>query len=316
MSTGRRLKLGLVGVGRWGQRFIKTAENIEGVDIEWVASTSLRNGYYKNRIKVISDWHDFATLDIDGAIIATPPDTHAEILENFIASGIPSIVEKPLCLNIGTANHLNELSTLNDVPVLVDHTQLFQPAFEALHKRVTQLGSVRYIRSEGMGMGPFRSNVPILWDWSPHDISMCLTLLAGLPKYVYAAEDQNFLTISLDFGQQIKSTIVNSNVFPEKRRSFCAYMDSQLLHFTEYPDARLTEYKLGLTESQDFYSIERLEPIKISSAKPLDRVVRYFAQGIKEGGNQDRFGLDLACDVLRVIEAASQSLSKNVQIRL
>lgn len=316
MFTERRLKLGLVGVGRWGQRFIKTAENIEGVDIKWVASRSLKNGYYQERIKVISDWHDFATLDIDGAIIATPPDTHAEILESFIVSGIPSLVEKPLCLDIGTANHLNELSTLKKVPVLVDHTQLFQPAFEALHKRATQLGSVRYVRSEGMGMGPFRSDVPVLWDWSPHDISMCLTLLASLPKYVCAVEDQNFLTISLDFDQQIKSTIVNSNIFPEKRRSFCAYMDRQLLHFIEYPETRLIEYKLDLSELQDVCSTERFEPIKISSAKPLDRVIRYFAQGIKNGGNQDRFGLDLACDVLRVIEAASQSLRKNIQIRL
>ena len=93
-------------------------------------------------------------------------------------------------------------------------------------------------------------------------------------------------------------------------------MEKQLLHFTEYPDARLTEYKLDLAEIQDTYLIEHLEPIKISSSKPLDRVLRYFAQGIKKGGHQDRFGLDLACDVLRVIEAASQSLSKNVQIRL
>ena len=316
MFTERRLKLGLVGVGRWGQRFIKTAENIEGVDIKWVASRSLKNGYYQDRIKVIPDWHDFATLDIDGAIIATPPDTHAEILESFIVSGIPSIVEKPLCLDIGTANHLNELSTLKKVPILVDHTQLFQPAFEALHKRATQLGSVRYVRSEGMGMGPFRSDVPVLWDWSPHDISMCLTLLASLPKYVCAVEEQNFLTISLDFDQQIKSTIVNSNIFPEKRRSFCAYMDRQLLHFIEYPKARLIEYKLDLPELQDVCSTERFEVIKISSAKPLDRVISYFAQGIKKGGNQDRFGLDLACDVLRVIEAASQSLRKNIQIRL
>ena len=316
MSTERALKLGLVGVGRWGQRFIKTAENIEGVDIEWVTSKSLTDGYYEKRIKVISDWHDFATLDIDGAIIATPPSTHAEILESFIASGIPSIVEKPLCLDIETANHLNELSTFNKVPVLVDHTQLFQPAFEALHEKITQLGSIRYVRSEAMGMGPFRPDVPILWDWSPHDVAMCLSLLAGLPKYVYAVENRNFLTISLDFGEQIECTIVNSNNFPEKRRSFCAYLDNSILHFTEYHGASLVEYTLDLAHSEEVCAIKNIEPIKISSAKPLDRVVRYFAQGIREGGNRDRFGLDLACDVLSVLDAASQSLSKNIQIRV
>jgi len=120
---------------------------------------------------IVADWKDFLEKDLEGVIIATPPAYHGDILRFFVEAGIPAMVEKPLCLDLSEAFELCELVEKKSVPVLVDHTQLFHPAFDFLKKRAKELGNINFISSEGMAFGPFRRDVSVLWDWTPHDIS-------------------------------------------------------------------------------------------------------------------------------------------------
>ena len=41
-------------------------------------------------------------------------------------------------------------------------------------------------KSEGGGLGPFRENISGLWDWGPHDISMCLDIVGSMPLNIFA----------------------------------------------------------------------------------------------------------------------------------
>ena len=237
------MHLGLVGAGRWGRRFIETINAMDGVSLALVASRNPETTAYTLGARVVSDWREMLAADLDGVIIATPPASHGEMLRAFVEVGIASMVEKPLCLDVSEARELRDVVEASGVPVLVDHTQLFHPAFAVLKKRARDLGRVSYIRSEGMGLGPFRPDVPVLWDWASHDISLCLDLMGTLPERVSALGDRNSVTLALDFGTTT-AWISNSNLSFEKRRALTVHFEDHALVLNDLNADKLVKYRL------------------------------------------------------------------------
>ena len=306
-TTRNSVKLALAGTGRWGKRYIETIKNIDSVELISVASRNLTPNLWDDAYKVYSNWKQLLGQDIDGLIIATPPHTHAKILEETIKAGIPAIVEKPLTLNLKESIKLRDLSVTCDVPVLMGHTQLFQPAVEKVQNIVNSTNLPDYILSEGMGMGPKRKNLDILWDWAPHDLSLILSIMDSFPKSVYVLEHKNYVSTFLEFENSAKATIHNSNISPENKRALTVYCDNKILYFNEYKNPQLTSHEV----TQDL--TQKIKTIPLPSKKPLTNLVEYFANGIG-GGDRQRFGLELACRCIEVIEAGQASLMKDQHI--
>ena len=301
------MKLALVGTGRWGKRYIETIKKLDSIELISVASRNPTPNLCDDASKVFSNWEQLLKQDIDGLIIATPPHTHAKILEETIKAGIPAIVEKPLTLNLEEAIKLKDLSVTSDVPVLMGHTQLFQPAVEKVQNIVDSTNLPDYILSEGMGMGPKRKNLDILWDWAPHDLSLILSLMDSFPKSVYVLEHKNYISTFLQFENLTKATIHNSNVSPQNKRALTIYYDNKILYFDEYKNPQLTTHEIAYDLTQ------KIKTIPLPNKKPLTNLLEYFANGIL-GGDRQRFGLELACRCIEVIEAGQVSLMKDQYI--
>ena len=146
--------LGLVGVGRWGRRYVHTIAALPSVRIAVAVSRNPETATLLPDIPILSQWTALFDHALDGIVIATPPSTHGAILRACLEAGIPALVKKPLCLDLAEAETLRALAAARDVPVLVDHTQLFHPAFPALQEHLSGLGPIRSITSEGMALGP------------------------------------------------------------------------------------------------------------------------------------------------------------------
>ncbi len=301
-------KLALVGTGRWGKRYIETIKKIDIIELVSIASRNPPPNLCNDTFTVFDDWKQLLKQEIDGLIIATPPHTHAKILEEAIKAGIPAIIEKPLTLNLKEAIKLRDLSFTCDVPVLMGHTQLFQPAVEKIQNIVDSTNLPDYILSEGMGMGPKRKNLDVLWDWAPHDLSLILSLMDSFPKSVYVLEHKNYISTFLQFENSKKATIHNSNISPQKKRALTVYRDNKILYFNEHKVPQLTSHEVA----QDL--TQKIKTIPLHSKKPLTNLVEYFANGIG-GGDRQRFGLELACKCIEVIEAGQVSLMKDQHIR-
>lgn len=308
-TTRNSVKLALVGPGRWGKKYIETIKQLDNIDLAYIASRNPPPRLYEDAPRVFTNWKKLLNQEIDGLIIATPPHTHAKILEETIRTGIPAIVEKPLALNLEEATKLSDLSVITGVPVLMGHTQLFQPAVEKIQKTVDSTQGPDYILSEGMGMGPKRENVDILWDWSPHDLSLILSLMDSIPKSVYALEHRNYVSTFLQFQNSTNATIHNSNISPQKKRNLTVYCGSKILYFDEYRNPQLTYHDV----SEDL--TQKIETIALPNNSPLTNLVEYFVNGII-GGDRERFGLELARRYTEVIQAAQISLKRNQHIHL
>jgi len=306
---GNELRLGLIGAGRWGKRYIETIRGMSGVRLAVVVSRNQETTHLVPDAAVLNDWRDLVAGDLDGVVIATPPATHSEILRSMVSAGIPTMVEKPLCLDLTEALALRDLVRKSKVLILVDHTQLFHPAFTTLKVHGEELGPVRFVRSEGAAFGPFRSDVSVLWDWAPHDVSLCLDLLNRVPDRVSALGDDGSVTVWLHFDNDTSAWIANSNLSLQKRRLLTVYFEHHALVLDDSAIDKLTEYKVDFEGSSRNFTFDSGNILPVPQGMPLTCAVSYFVQGIR-GGDTARFGLDLACDVIRTIDAAQRALDQ------
>jgi predicted dehydrogenase len=291
------IRLGLIGAGRWGTNFIRTIRGLDGVVLSVLCSRNpASSGLVDSDCKIIHDWHDLLAGGLcDGVIIATPPQTHAEILRAMILARMPSLVEKPLTLDLLEAVGLQQLLRQNPMPVLVDHIYLFHAAYGKLKRLTAELGPIRSIQSEGGNRGPFRPNYSALWDYGPHDISMCLDLLQKPPRNVACkasetSEGGNY-ELDLQFPSDVHASIKVGNLAGTKVRRFTTHCDNNTLVFDDLSTDKL-----------------RLDGVLIPvvDTPPLAVAVDTFANGIRYGATE-RFGLDLAVEVVRALDAAEAS---------
>ena len=301
------IRLGLIGAGRWGRNYIKTIAALDGVRLTRLAS---RNPASRKLVgpecTISADWrHVVESGDLEGIIIATPPSLHAEMTIAAVAAGIPVLVEKPLTLGLAEAVTLREQVRTRKGWVMVDHTHLFHPAFEELKRQVAALGMIREIEAEAGNQGPYREDVPVLWDWGPHDVAMCLDLLGEPPREARGMREERAyresavaetIRLELEFSSGARARIRISNMM-EKTRRFSVRCEAGVLVYDDIARNKLMLHRDG-----------KEGPINVSAEPPLSRVVEAFVAGIS-AGNDTTGSLDLAVNVVAVLERCARTLA-------
>src|SRR5262245_34852865 len=129
-----------------------------------------------------ADWRDLLDAGaVDAIIVASPPQLHAEMANAAVDAGLPVLIEKPLTMDLGEATALRDRAEERRALVMVGHTHLYHPAYRALKALAPRYGAILGIDAEAGNLGPYRSDVPVLWDWGPHDVALCLDLLGTKP---------------------------------------------------------------------------------------------------------------------------------------
>lgn len=301
------IRLGLIGAGRWGRNYIRTIAALDGVRLTRLASGNPASaGLVGPGCMISADWRQvIGAGGLEGVIIATPPSLHAEMTIAAVAAGIPVLVEKPLTLGLAEAARLREQVRTRNGLVMVDHTHLYHPAFEELKRHVAALGMIREIEAEAGNQGPYREDVPVLWDWGPHDVAMCLNLLRESPREIRATLEERTtqgsavaetLRLELVFSSGARARIRVSNMM-EKTRRFSVRCAAGVLVYDDIARNKLVLQRDGGEG-----------PINVSPEPPLSRVVKAFVAGI-DAGNDATASLDLAVDVVAVLERCARVLA-------
>lgn len=258
---------------------------------------------------IVSDWHDVVQRSsIAGVIIATPPTSHAAIARAAMDAGKAVLIEKPLTLSTGEAEMLLHLANRNESFVMVDHIHLYNSAFRELCRHIVDDGSaIRGIASSAGASGPFRSDVSVLWDWGPHDLSMCLRLLDASPVEVRAKclerrrterGDGETIQIELLFPNDVAASIILSNLLTQKKRSFGVNTETRRYLYDDTTDDNLT------VENKE---ASQRESLAVDPTLPLARVVETFADGILTNA-KDRSGLVLGAEIVRILAHCQEQL--------
>lgn len=273
------IKLGLIGCGSWGKNYLATIEQMEGVEVSavWTKDKGPRS-----------------LQSIDGVIIATPPDTHAELaLRALETYRIPVLLEKPATLDLQSTQKVLQAAEATGVPLLVNHIQLFSEPFLELRRLAREMGNFT-VSSLAGNTGPFRK-YSSLWDWGPHDVSMCLSLFDQPPNQHlttavrYTADSGGVVdVVNLVFGSDTTATLKFGNGLRKKVRHFTVKFES---HGGEivYEDCSFTPLRVnGIA-----VGVER-EP-------PLQNVVEAFVKGIQTGETDWRWSPYLVEETARIL---------------
>ncbi|MFN0154240.1 MAG: Gfo/Idh/MocA family protein [Gaiella sp.] len=178
------MRVGLVGCGRWGVNILRDLRAL-GCDVPVVARSSLsvaraRAGGAEEIVPSVSQ-----LAGCDGVVVATPTSTHAGVIEQSLALGVPVFTEKPLCDDPGAARSLAEAAAHR---LFVMDKWRYHPGVLALAavSRSGELGRVLGLRTSRLGWGTRHDDVDSTWVLMPHDLSIALEILGQVPAPISA----------------------------------------------------------------------------------------------------------------------------------
>ena len=188
---GSGLRVAVVGCGYWGSKHVRVLNATPGVvaltlvDPNAALSRSLQATF--PAANVCGSLEE-ALPDVDAVVIATPPQSHAELALAALRDGKHVLVEKPLATSMEQGRLLVEQARRSGTVLMVGHTFQFSPALRELRRRLRagDFGQIYYIHSARLNLGLYRPDVNVVWDLAPHDISILNFLLDAKPKAVDA----------------------------------------------------------------------------------------------------------------------------------
>ena len=96
------MKIGLIGLGYWGNIILKNLEDMDKKDLILCDAEISGMEQYQNYEKT----NDFKKLDCDYIFISTPTSTHYELCKYFLERGISIFCEKPLTITLEESEKL------------------------------------------------------------------------------------------------------------------------------------------------------------------------------------------------------------------
>ncbi|MDO8657846.1 MAG: Gfo/Idh/MocA family oxidoreductase [Candidatus Levybacteria bacterium] len=265
--------LALIGLGRWGKRYISAIETIPEVQIKYICANSTKSlALFSDKYIKLDNYKDFKKYkDIDGVLVVTPAVSHLPIVKELLINKFNLLVEKPLVSSYGEALELVKIYEQNNKKCfMVGHTYLYNQAFLKVLELKKQIGDIIYIDSQGGSYGPFRDDVSALWDWAPHDISMILEIMQEDPIGVSAwsvnsMKKQNFLGniiyVRLMFKNGLCAFMKIGSLFPVKTRTLTIVGLKSSVLFDDTKIRKVTLSKNDINGSETFSKFKNIQPL-------------------------------------------------------
>jgi predicted dehydrogenase len=208
--------VGLVGCGRWGRHVLRDLVALGAeVHVAVRSDRGTRTAREGGAASVVASPE--ALPDVQGAVVVTPSDTHAAVIEALLPRAVPVFVEKPLTTDPEAA------ARFAGAPVFVMDKWRYHPGVAALRDIAAsgELGAVRGLVCVRDGRGDFRDDADTIWRHLPHDLAIALEVLGHVPEARAAvAEVVDGVPVGMQaqLGGAPWLTIAHSATAPDRRR--------------------------------------------------------------------------------------------------
>lgn len=199
-TTASLIRVAVVGFGYWGPNLVRNFSDNDRTTVTVVCDvTEPRLAPAKRRFPHVRTTTSFdeicSSADVDLVAIATPISTHYDLAKAAMLAGKDVFVEKPLCTTAAEAEDLARIASQCGRRVFVDHTFVYNPAVRRMAQivRSQDLGNPLYYDSVRANLGLFQSDINVLWDLAPHDLSILDYVLDGaVPETVSCVGSAHF----------------------------------------------------------------------------------------------------------------------------
>ncbi len=316
------VNVAVVGAGYWGKNLVRNFNELGVLHTICDSNPAILKTFqdiypgkeFQGSFQVV-----LQNPDINAVVIATPAETHFEMVKSTLLANKHVFVEKPLAMIVSEAEALHQLAVRQNLRLMVGHILLYHPAIIKLKDIINsgELGKINYVYSNRLNLGKIRSEENILWSFAPHDISAILYLLEEMP-YQVVAQGGNYLnqdiadvTISvLSFKSGVKSHIFVSWLHPNKEQKLIIVGDKKMAVF----DDTIVEGKLQIHDKgvewvkrQPVLRKNGATIVPIETCEPLKAECQHFLECIESGTIPRTDGIN-GIKVLRVLNACQKSL--------
>lgn len=327
-------KIGVVGCGYWGPKLARNFFEIEESRLEWIVDLRPeRLAHMQSLYPSVNISQSFTELlesDVDGVVLATPVSTHHSMGKQALLAGKHVLIEKPLAATVDEAQELVTLADERGLILMVGHTFVYNPAVEAVRKVIEsgELGEIYYINAVRANLGLFQSDINVVWDLAPHDISILNHILNAKPHsvsarggvYVQRAQgihDVAYLT--LQYPNRIMAEIRVSWLDPVKTRRYTIVGSKKMLVYDDIAHAKVVIYDKGVdipsysdtfAQFQLSYRHGSEDAYPIIWTEPLRNECIDFAKSIATGRSPMANG-KAGLEVVKILETVQRSLQND-----
>jgi predicted dehydrogenase len=332
------LSVGVVGCGYWGSKHVRVLSGLE--EVGQVAAIDPRPERLAALQRSFPSLLCFSTLDealgdLDAVVIATPPVTHASLGCRALEAGLGVLIEKPLATSTDHVLQLMEAAALRSAVLMVGHTFEYNSAVWKLRELIEtgELGNLYYLHSARLNLGLYQSDVNVIWDLAPHDVSIMNYVLGERPSTVHAwgashahsvLEDVAYLRLHYS-RLGVMANIHVSWLDPLKTRRLTVVGSSKMAVYDDLSsDERVRIYDKGVvlpTEGQSLeqipmsYRYGEIRSPYITFEEPLTVQDRHFVACVADG-SVPRTDATKGYAVVQVLEAAMQSIREGGPVHL
>ena len=249
-AAAGEIRVGVVGVGYWGSRHVRVLRSttavsaVIGVDQRFAAVGDGRREP-EHGITAYADLEE-ALPHVDAVVIATPPASHAPLALKAIAAGKHLLIEKPMATTTAAARMLIDAAAAAGVVLMPGHTFEHNAAVHKLRDLVRggNLGRLFYLDCARLNLGLYQSDVNVIFDLAPHDISISNFVLGARPTTVTVwgsrhvhPEHEDVAYLRLDYGDLgVRSNIHVSWLDPRKVRRITAVGARKMAEYDDMAD--------------------------------------------------------------------------------
>ena len=329
------IRFGVIGYGYWGPNIVRNLRALEDCRVVGICDQTpaarKRIEAANPGIPVHSEASELIkSPDVDAIAVITPVWTHYELTKAALENGKHVFVEKPFTSTTAQGEELINLAVQKNLQIMVDHTFLFTGAVRKIQKLLKEgtLGNLYYYDSMRVNLGLFQHDCNVIWDLAPHDLSIMNHLLNKEAEAI-SATGQAHLNAHADIAfitayypdKMIAHVNVNW-ISPVKVRTTLIGGEKKMLVWNDLEaDEKLKIYDKGVDvksqegvynllvsyRSGDMWApqVEQIEALRIE--------LQYFAECITKSETPFNGGC-AGLKVVRMLEAASQSLSKRGEL--
>lgn len=330
------MRVGVVGCGYWGSKHVRVFTGLAGVEsVVAIDSDPVRRHDLGRAFPSLSHSVDLSSClnAIDAVVIATPPRTHFNLAITAIRAGKHVLVEKPLAVSMDEARKLVEAAQQHGVTLMVGHTFEYNPAVWRLKEIIDsgELGDLYYLDAARLNLGLYQSDVNVVWDLAPHDISILNHLLGAPPTTVQAwgfshahayLEDVAYLRLGYEH-RDVSAHVHVSWLDPQKVRRLTVVGSRKMAVYDDVvTDERIRVYDKGVEVNDDGASVGGV-PMTYRHGSVISPYVAFREPLMLEAEhfvNRATSGLPPATDganglaVVAVLEAAQRSLLERREV--
>ena len=224
-----KLRMAVIGAGHLGRIHAKLLGQVDGAELVAVSDPN------ENACRAVADVHGVRGLadyrqcleSIDAAIVASPTNTHADVVAELLRAGRHVFVEKPLTIDRDDAKRLALLASSRRRTLQVGHVERFNPAFTALDKLKVDVKYVEAVRASSF---PGRClDVGVVMDLMIHDLDLVLSLTDSAVRSVSGSgvsvisPHEDLAEARIEFECGMVACLKASRVSPTAARSMQMY---------------------------------------------------------------------------------------------